>query len=222
MMFINAIVFGVEEQCMNTLKNDTVRNHAISGAVAGFVQCPIVCPTELIKCRMQMQGINSCANTKPEYSNAIQGLAKLYRKEGFRSCFKGWNYTIAREVPSFSAYFATYFGLKKQIGFKDVDSLGQMLSKDFGWSLLCGGVAGCSCWFVSYPFDVLKSRLQIDGFNGPKKYKGSVDAFQQAMRTEGIKWAYRGLFPTLLRAFPVNAVTVSVTMLCKNMLEKYI
>lgn len=221
MMFINAVVFGVEDQCMRILKNDTIPNHMISGAVAGFVQVPIVGPTELIKCRMQMQGINSCKHTKPEYTNAIQGLMKLARKEGIRECFKGGTYTVLREVPSFSAYFGTYYAIQKKIGFKDVDGLAGIYSRDFAWSMLAGGTAGASCWLVSYPFDVLKTKIQIDGFQGPRQYKGSLDCYRKCVEKDGYSWATKGLYPTLIRGFVVNCVTFSVTMLGKNILEKY-
>lgn len=221
MMFINAVVFGVEDQCMRILKQDTIPNHMISGAVAGLVQVPIVCPTELIKCRMQMQGVNSCKLTKPEYTNAIQGLIKLSRKKGIRECFKGGTYTILREVPSFSAYFGTYYGIQKKIGFKDVDGLAGIFSKDFAWSMFAGGTAGASCWLVSYPFDVLKTKIQIDGFQGPQQYKGSLDCYRKCVKKDGYSWAIKGLYPTLIRGFVVNCVTFSVTMLGKNIIEKY-
>lgn len=221
-MFINAVVFGVEDQCMTLLKKDTILNHSISGAVAGLVQVPIVCPTELIKCRMQMQGINSCKLTKPEYTNAIQGLIKLSRKEGVKECFKGGGFTILREVPSFSAYFGTYYGIQELVGFKDVDGLAGVFSKDFAWSMLAGGTAGASCWLVSYPADVLKTKYQIDGFQGAKQYRGSWDCYKKCVKNEGYSWMTKGLYPTLIRGFVVNCVTFSVTMLCKNILEKYL
>ena len=74
-MFINAILFGVEENVRKTLKNNASSEHtnnnknslehykfyATSGAIAGFAQSILLSPIELVKNKMQV------TNTK--YSN---------------------------------------------------------------------------------------------------------------------------------------------------------
>lgn len=64
-MFINAILFGVEENVRKRLKyNATADNnknslehykfYAISGAIAGFAQSILLSPIELVKIKMQI------------------------------------------------------------------------------------------------------------------------------------------------------------------------
>lgn len=56
-------------------------------------------------------------------------------------------------------------------------------------------------WAVIYPIDVIKSRMQTDGFSVEtgKKYKSTWDCVRTVWRTEGIGAFTRGLGPTLIR-----------------------
>lgn len=70
-----------------------------------------------------------------------------------------------------------------------------------------GGLAGEALWLASYPFDVVKSKMQSDGFGTGQKYASMRDAVQQTWRGEGMRGFWKGLGPTLLRAMPVSAGT---------------
>lgn len=74
------------------------------------------------------------------------------------------------------------------------------------YTLMAGGFAGTFSWILSIPFDVVKSRLQVDGIDGKPKYLNAVDCMKKSYHDEGLKFFTRGLASTLLRAFPMNAV----------------
>jgi solute carrier family 25 (mitochondrial carnitine/acylcarnitine transporter), member 20/29 len=83
------------------------------------------------------------------------------------------------------------------------------------FTLMAGGFAGTFSWLVSFPIDVVKSRLQADGLNGKFQYSGLVNCIQKSYQLEGLSFLSRGLAATLMRAFPMNAVCfliVSYTM----------
>jgi len=73
-----------------------------------------------------------------------------------------------------------------------------------------GGLAGEALWLASYPFDVVKSKMQSDGFGAAQKYKGMNDCFKQVWAKEGARGFWKGIGPTLLRAMPVSAGTFAV------------
>ena len=73
-----------------------------------------------------------------------------------------------------------------------------------------GGLAGEALWLASYPFDVVKSKMQSDGFGKDMRYKGMRDCFAQTYRVEGMRGFWKGIGPTLLRAMPVSAGTFAV------------
>lgn len=73
-----------------------------------------------------------------------------------------------------------------------------------------GGIAGEALWLSSYPFDVIKSKMQCDGFGDQQKYKGMRDCFKKTFAAEGLGGFWKGVGPTLLRAAPVSAGTFAV------------
>lgn len=75
---------------------------------------------------------------------------------------------------------------------------------------LYGGLAGEVLWLSSYPFDVIKSKMQTDGFGTAQKYRSMRDCFGQVWRAEGARGFWKGIGPTLLRAMPVSAGTFAV------------
>lgn len=74
------------------------------------------------------------------------------------------------------------------------------------YTLMAGGLAGTFSWLISFPVDVVKSRLQADGIGGERKYNSSIDCIKKSYASEGISFLSRGLGSTLIRAFPMNAV----------------
>lgn len=223
MIMINGIVFGVEGHVMKHFKPSDNRwvkisQHFYAGAIAGLAQCAVCCPTELIKCRMQVQEMKKSG---VKYDNVFHAAKIIAAKEGTMALFNGWWMTVAREVPSFAVYFGFFYWWETHpiIGFNTPKTPQDVFSFDMVKLCMAGGTAGCVCWISSYPADVIKSRVQIDGFSGTPKYKGSMDCIRQAMANEGYRWMFRGLGPTLFRAFPTNAATFSVTLITVNLLQ---
>ena len=84
---------------------------------------------------------------------------------------------------------------------------------------LYGGIAGEALWVASYPFDVIKSKMQSDGFGvGKQRYKNMRDCFRQTWRAEGWRGFWKGIGPTLVRAMPVSAGTFAVVELAMRAL----
>ena len=73
-----------------------------------------------------------------------------------------------------------------------------------------GGLAGEALWLSSYPFDVVKSKMQSDALGADRKYQSMRDCFAKTYHAEGLSGFWKGIGPTLLRAFPVSAGTFAV------------
>jgi hypothetical protein len=95
---------------------------------------------------------------------------------------RGLGETIIREAPYYFFYFPLYQGLKD-------------LSVP---SFLSGGIAGTLPWIVIYPLDVIKTHKQTPNH---------ACCLPQFMRTYGYRGLYKGLVPTIMRAFPTHGVT---------------
>uniref|UniRef100_A0A8C4R7T7 Mitochondrial basic amino acids transporter n=1 Tax=Eptatretus burgeri TaxID=7764 RepID=A0A8C4R7T7_EPTBU len=187
---------------------DSPRNHFLAGSTAGAIQCIVCCPIELVKTRMQLQGTGEKGRSRTRtYRNSLDCLRKIYRKEGVRGINRGLVCTLIRETPAFGLYFLTYDGVTRALGCEPEDP--HLIPK----LLVAGGMSGIASWLSTYPFDVVKSRLQADGFGSQARYRGIADCFAQSYREEGFRVFKRGLVSTLLRAFPVNAATFATVTL---------
>ncbi|XP_069674023.1 mitochondrial basic amino acids transporter isoform X1 [Periplaneta americana] len=191
---VNAIVFGVYGHCQRHLPQpDALSSHFMAGAAAGLVQSFVCCPMELVKTRLQLQG-QHC------YNGPLHCLAQVAKTEGVRGVFRGLGTTICREVPGFGTYFLAYEFLTRSAG----------APVSTAYMLLAGGLSGTLSWVLTYPIDVVKSRLQVDGMGGVYKYRGFVDCLKKSIQAEGYGVMIRGLNSTILRAFPTNAATFTV------------
>lgn len=186
---INAITFGVNAQVLKNLSDpDSIGSVTLAGASAGLIQTAIVSPMELIKTQMQVCG----------QSDIGGAVSNILQKAGVQGLFRGLAVTATREVPAFAAYFSSYELIVRNFG----DSTGMIL---FG-----GGMAGVFSWIFTYPQDVIKSRLQADSFGDKQIYRGPRHCLQLSLQSEGPSCLLRGIGSTVIRAFPMNAVTFGV------------
>jgi len=225
-------VFGIHGSTMYRLQGGESRpgllNTFIGGSLGGFVSAFVTSPTELIKLRMQMQGIGereyfieyagheSSPTAHKYYKSSWDCFRKIYKSEGIRGLSRGLVCTLWRETPGFGVYFLTfdYFCLCSADYYNiDVNEVGPVTV------LLSGGLSGQIGWFLCCPLDVVKSRLQSDGVTGVE-FKGIVDCFRKTYHREGIRGFYKGLLPSLVRAFPVNAATFAVVVMITRLINK--
>ena len=209
---MNAVTFGVQGNVYRKLVPCT-KNLFLSGVIAGLVQSSIVCPIELVKTRMQLQGQGESykhviRNKNAMYSSSVDCIRKIYRTGGIRACYRGMVPTLAREGPSVGVYIALYHKLCAFFS-KNPEDLHKL---GVGYLLLAGGIAGSSSWIITYPIDVVKSRIQGDITHG-QQYKGILDCFQKILHSEGFQGYFRGMVTTIVRAFPVNAATLATVTL---------
>ncbi|XP_076181591.1 mitochondrial basic amino acids transporter isoform X2 [Ptiloglossa arizonensis] len=187
---VNAITFGVHGQVQRQIPNpDSLSSHFIAGTLAGIAQTPICGPMELAKTRMQL--------SSTRFSGPLDCLKHMHKYEGNRGMFRGLGITLLRDAPSFGIYFLTYESLTRTSG-------NECLSTPY--MLLAGGLAGTASWTLTYPLDVVKSRIQANS----NRYTGVLDCFKQSVKAEGYSCMYRGLSSTIVRAFPTNAVTFTM------------
>ena len=161
------------------------------------MQSFVCAPMELVKLRTQHQKIGEAGKYKGNWAN----FKDIYRKGGIRGCYQGFWVTAFRDTPAFGVYFATYEGLMNYVAKKEGKSR-EELSLMLVYPFFCGGTAGMFSWLFNYPVDLVKSRIQMDGAEGaPRVYRNSWDCFMKAWREGGVNLLYRGLTPTLVRAF---------------------
>ena len=86
--------------------------------------------------------------------------------------------------------------------------------------LLVGAVAGMLGQTVSYPFDTIRHRMQLEGIaHGIPKYRSTADAVKMILRQEGWRGFFVGLSINYWKTMPANAIAFVVYDRMKNVLE---
>ena len=77
----------------------------------------------------------------------------------------------------------------------------------FDSKLVAGGLAGLFSVSITYPTDLVRRRLQLQGFDPTvPKYNGIFDSIFKIYKTEGMLGFYRGLSATYIKTGPAVAI----------------
>ena len=176
------------------------------GVCAGLAQCLVIVPADRIKVQQQINSRAGTSSSEP----VLECAARLLRSHGLvGGLLAGGTATAMRQAPSAAIYFGAYHALLPRLR----ERLGRGGSAA---PLLSGGFAGVVAYTATYPLDVVKARQQSSCAPpgcGPLAGRGagSVAEVARGLTAEfGPAWLYRGMGPTLLRAFVINAVNFAV------------
>ena len=86
--------------------------------------------------------------------------------------------------------------------------------------LLCGGLTGVTSVSITYPTDLVRRRMQLQGFDVSVPVYNSVnDCIKKIWKNEGIKGFYRGLVATYIKIFPTIAIQFWALETCQDLLK---
>ncbi|KAI9654849.1 MAG: hypothetical protein M1831_005218 [Alyxoria varia] len=151
-----------------------------AGAIAGVTNSVLSGPIEHVRIRLQTQphGINP-----PLYAGPLSCIRTLVSRSGVaRGLYRGQIATVWREAQAYGCWFLTYEWLMNSDVARRRARLGEgqpgtQRSDVEAWKLaLYGGVAGEMLWLSSYPFDVVKSKMQTDGLGFAAKMADATTA----------------------------------------------
>ncbi|RSL94811.1 hypothetical protein CEP52_012417 [Fusarium oligoseptatum] len=175
----------------------------LAGGAAGLSNSVLSGPIEHVRIRLQTQPHRN----NRLYAGPTDCVRKIWSHSGIRGIYRGQVVTILREFHGFGIWFASYEGLIQKVMEQDQIPRNEIPSWKFA---LCGGIAGELIWLLTYPFDVIKSKMQTDGFGTERRYKNMREAFRVTLEVGGVVGLFKGIGPTLLRAMPVSAGTFAV------------
>ncbi|KAL2344073.1 hypothetical protein Fmac_005358 [Flemingia macrophylla] len=186
---------------------------AFSGAINSFV----LVPTELIKCRMQIQGTDSLVPTSSRYNSPLDCVLKTVKTEGVKGIFRGGCTTLLRESVGNAVFFSVYENVRYHMH-SNIKAASSSYSNlvDIGIGIVTGGLGGVAFWLTVLPLDVAKTLIQTN----PDKTcpRNPFWVLRSVYQRAGLKGCYMGLGPTISRAFPANAATIVAWELALKML----
>jgi solute carrier family 25 phosphate transporter 23/24/25/41 len=123
----------------------------------------------------------------------------IVRDFGVLGLYKGWGLSMLGIAP--------FIGIKMT----SFDFLMAHFSPDKSnpyiraYNLVLGATAGSIAVTLTYPSDLTRRLMQLNGTNG-HNYNGIADVCQQLYRKEGIAGFYKGLWATYLKVAPMTAI----------------
>ena len=171
----------------------------VSAGISGSISIICIYPLENIRTRLSLQTNNKHYN----------GILDTFRKTKIRNLYGGLKMSLIGFTPYNAFNFMFYNIYRKELYKYNINEhLGH---------LLAGGLAGSSAVTITYPTDLMRRRLQIQGMDkNIPKYNGISDLVKKIIKYEGFLGFYRGLFPCYLKIFPSIAIQFYTIEVLRN------
>ena len=183
---INYSIFrNIKSFYQEKFENENVVNF-VSGSTAGCISILATYPLETTRTYLSLQ----------TNKNKYKGILDALRKIPIRQLYQGSKMSLLG--------FGGFSGIQ-YTSFYYINSL----VKDTYWDsrLIGGAFAGLFSVSITYPTDLIRRRLQLQGFDKTvPQYNGILDACNKIFKTEGIPGFYRGLTATWLKTGPAVAI----------------
>ena len=143
----------------------------------------------------------------PSGVHSLSSLCQsILQREGPRGLYRGLFASLVGIVP-YSGTDLTVFSMLKDAYEKNYPDAEPSIPT----LLACGATATTCGQVVSYPLQLIRTRLQAQGMLGrPDRYAGMLDCFRKTVAEEGILGLYRGIGPNFLKSVPAMAISYAV------------
>lgn len=161
----------------------------MAGAASGLLAGVVVCPLDVVKTRIQAQGV------KNRYGSFARAFKTIFAEEGARGLYRGVVPVTIGYLPTWTIYFTVYERAKKFYP--------AFLERNWGLThqwlnhVLSSLTAGAFSSVLVNPIWVVKTRLMLQTGLEKVYYTSTWNAFATMYKREGIRVFYSGLVPLL-------------------------
>lgn len=149
-----------------------------------------------MKTQLQLQ-----SKTNPEFAGIMDCAKKTVEQHGVKGLYRGAGVRIIGAGFQQMFRWGAYTNLTQVFRDPETGKLSQLNNT------ICGMGAGvCEAVCAVTPVETVKTRVTDDQRRGTGNYKGSADAIQKILKSEGPMGLYRGAFPTILKQGTNQAV----------------
>jgi len=139
----------------------------------------------------------------------------LWRSEGVKGFFRGNGVDVLRSIPMLGISYLSYECYKDLI-MRSSLFVRRSSKAEIGVRMLAGGLSGLTSTIVTYPLDLLRTRMCVT-----TKYEGSiVSMMREIVREEGFGSLFRGAPVACMGIVPNLAINFSTFELSRNFLEE--
>uniref|UniRef100_A0A8D3ATH3 Mitochondrial glutathione transporter SLC25A39 n=1 Tax=Scophthalmus maximus TaxID=52904 RepID=A0A8D3ATH3_SCOMX len=176
-------------------------NHVplVAGALARLGAVTVISPLELVRTKMQSRPLS--------YGELRVCIRSAVARDGLLSLWRGWGPTVLRDVPFSALYWFNYELVKARL----CEQSGTPQA-NFSISFTAGAVSGAIAAILTLPFDVVKTRRQIQ-MGEMDTRAGLTTSTWHMMKEIWAELGYRGLFsgflPRVIKVAPACAIMIS-------------
>lgn len=174
----------------------------VAGAVARVGSATVISPLELIRTKLQAE--------KQSYRELTDCIRSAVQSEGWLSLWRGLGPTILRDVP-FSAMYWYNYERGKSFLCERYKTKEATLTITF----ISGAVSGSFASIVTLPFDVVKTRRQVElGELQAKNLSSQASSstfsvMSRIVAQDGFGGLFAGFLPRLIKVAPACAIMIS-------------
>ncbi|KAJ7849954.1 mitochondrial carrier [Mycena olivaceomarginata] len=204
---INFFTYGNGKQVIANNFNDGRENtwvHLTAAAIAGIVTGTATNPIWVVKTRLQLESSAHGASGSSPLGGSWAMIKTIMREEGARGFYKGLSASYLG-VTEGTIQWVLYERLKRLTA--DTEKGGVL---EWVGMLGSAGTAKCVASLITYPHEVIRTRLRQPKVNGVLKYTGLWQTLRLVIAEEGSRRLYGGLSAHLMRVVPNAAVMYSI------------
>ncbi|XP_028326796.1 mitochondrial glutathione transporter SLC25A40 [Gouania willdenowi] len=185
----------------------------LAGALARVGAATVISPLELIRTKLQSQ--------KQSYGELTYLIRSAVQTEGWRSLWRGLGPTLLRDVPFSAMYWYNY-----ERGKRWLCERYRTREPTFTMTFVSGAVSGSIASIVTLPFDVVKTRRQVElGELQAKNLSSQVrsstlSVMSRIVAQDGFSALFAGFLPRLIKVAPACAIMISCYELGKAFFRK--
>ncbi|KAF5351611.1 hypothetical protein D9756_007494 [Leucocoprinus leucothites] len=221
---------------MPTKVQETNMRRFLAGAISGTMSVFFTYPLELIRVRMAFHTrttnyaqeaprpsftraflhIYNERPVNPAHATEVVDAAHYFNRYPFLKFYRGFTVTMTGMIPYAGVSFLTWGYLRSR--FLPPSKTGHETPTPMA-DLAFGAFSGAVAQTASYPFEVVRRRMQVGGITRPDRWLGWGETVKAIWQARGWRGFYVGLSIGYMKVIPMTAVSFTVWQGGKRLLD---
>ncbi|KAG7317888.1 hypothetical protein KOW79_018923 [Hemibagrus wyckioides] len=174
----------------------------VAGATARVGSATLISPLELIRTKLQSE--------RQSYRQLSEVIRSAIRTEGWLALWRGLGPTLLRDVPFSAMYWFNY-----EKGKAWLCRYNKTTEPTFSITFISGAVSGSIASIATLPFDVVKTRRQVELGElrakklSPQASSSTYNVMKRIVAESGVQGLFAGFMPRLIKVAPACAIMIS-------------